>query len=72
MEIYKLDSIEDKIAALECPDGSVIYMNPARLPENAKEGDCFALSDEGFVFLEEETENRRKKISSLLDSIISE
>ena len=72
MEIYKLDSIEDGIAALECPDGSVIYINPSRLPCEANEGDCFGLSEEGFVFLEEETENRRKRISSLLDSIISE
>ena len=69
-EIYKLDSIEDGIAAVEDPFGGMIYIKAERLPENSHAGDCFVLENGEFVFLLEETESRKARISSLLDKLV--
>lgn len=71
MEIYKLDSIEDGIAAMENPDGMMLYFSPDRLPEGSKSGDCFTLENGVFVLQKEETENRRTVISDLLEGLMS-
>ncbi len=71
MEIYKLDSIEDGVAAIESPDKMMLYIKAEKLPENAKEGDCFTLEGEGFVMVKNETNLRKNEISSLIDSIIT-
>lgn len=71
-EIFKLDRIEDDKAVLESPEGEMIFFSPKILPENAKSGDCFVFEDGKFLFAEETTKSRRKKISKLLESIITE
>lgn len=71
MELYKLDSIEDGIAAMEAPDGMMLYFSANRLPEGSNSGDCFTLENGDFIFRKEETEDRRKAISGLLESLIN-
>lgn len=71
MEVYKLDSIEDGIAAVESPDGMMLYFKMERLPESAKEGDCFTLENGCFVFQKDETEKRRTSVSDLLDALVN-
>ena len=70
-ELFKLDSIEEGIAAIENPEGMMIYFSSERLPEGAKSGDCFTFEDGIFVFQKDETENRRKVVSDLLDELIN-
>ena len=70
-EIYKLDRIEDGIAAIEKPDGDFIDIDASSLPENAKSGDCFTFEDGFFNPVKEETEKRRSLISSLLDEMVT-
>ena len=70
MEVYKIDSIEDGIAAVEDPNGLMLYFSAERLPEGAKEGDCLSLEDGVFSVKQEETENRRAALKSLLDSLV--
>ncbi|MBQ7875522.1 MAG: DUF3006 domain-containing protein [Oscillospiraceae bacterium] len=71
MEIYKLDSIEEGVAAMESPEGLMLYFSAERLPENSKTGDCFTLENKRFVFQKEETEKRRAAISVLLDGLMN-
>ena len=69
-EIYKLDRIEEGIAAVENSDGAILYVSKSRLPENSKSGDCFTFEKGRFFFDYEETEKRRRKIKEVLDGII--
>lgn len=71
MKIYILDRTEENSVLLEDPEGTVISVPKELLPPNAKDGDCFCLENEKFVFLEEETKKRRKSISALLFGLIS-
>ena len=57
MEVYKLDRIEEGIAAVENTDGAMLFVSASRLPENAKDG--------------AETEFRKKVIKGLLDDLIN-
>lgn len=70
-EIYKLDRIEDGIAAIENSDGAMLYVSSARLPENSKSGDCFTFEKGNFFYDPEETEKRRKKTADFLNEIIN-
>ncbi len=70
-EIYKLDRIEEGIAAVENSDGAMLYVSASRLPENSKSGDCFTFEKGRFFPDPEETEKRRKKIKAALDGIIN-
>lgn len=71
MELYKLDCIEDGIAAMEDPDGMMLYFSSNRLPKGAKSGDCFAFENGIFVLQKEETEKRRAEISGLLEELLN-
>ncbi|MBR3953602.1 MAG: DUF3006 domain-containing protein [Oscillospiraceae bacterium] len=71
-EIYKLDRIEDGIAAIETPNGRIEHQKAEVLPKGAKSGDCFTFENGRFIPAKTETEKRRKLISSLLDEIIAE
>lgn len=71
MEIYILDRIEEDTAVLEGPDGKMFCVFASLLPQNSKDGDCFCVKEEKFIFLDEETKKRRKAMSSLLSGIIS-
>lgn len=70
-DIYKLDRIENGIAAVENPDGATLYVSAGRFPENSRSGDCFSFQKGCFIFEKEETEKRRKKIQNLLDEIMA-
>lgn len=70
-EIYKLDRIEEGIAAVENSDRAILYVSASRLPENSKSGDCFTFEKGRFYFDPEETEKQRGKIKVLLDEIIN-
>ena len=72
MEIYKLDRIEEGIAAVENSDGAMLFVSKSRLPENAKEGDCLTFEKGRFHLAPAETEFRKKVIKGLLDDLISE
>lgn len=71
MEIYRLDSIEDGIAAVENPDGAMLYIPANRLPDNSKSGDCLTFENGSFQIAPEETEFRRTLIKGLLDNLIN-
>lgn len=71
MSVYKLDSIEDGIAAVESPEGLMLYFDASRLPEGAKSGDCFRLYEEKFIPDEDEAALRRKENSKLLEGIMN-
>lgn len=70
MDIYKLDRIEEGIAAVENPDGVMLYVSAARFPKDAKSGDCFTFEKGSFFLCQIESEKRRKAIASLLDDIV--
>ena len=70
MEVYKLDSIEEGIAAVENSDGAMLYVSASRLPENAKSGDCLTFEKGRFYLAPEETEFRRKEIKKLIDNLL--
>lgn len=71
VEIYKLDGIEDGIAAMESPEGMMLYFGAEHLPEKAASGDCFTLENGAFVLQREETEKRRTAISDLLEGLVN-
>lgn len=66
MEVYKLDRIEDGIASAETPDGTMLFFSEKLFPENSKTGDCFILKNGVFIYSEEETALRKKRVLSLL------
>ncbi len=70
-EIYRLDSIEEGIAAMESSKGIMFYFSANTLPPKAKEGDCFDFKNGNFFFNCDETEKRKNEISDLLDSVIT-
>lgn len=70
LEIYRLDRIEEGIAAVENSDGAMLFVSASRLPENSKSGDCLTFEKGRFYLAPEETEFRRKTIKNLLDDLI--
>ncbi len=70
MEVYRLDRIEDGIAAVENSDGAMLFVSASRLPPNAKDGDCLTFEKGLFHLAPEETKFRKKVIKDLLDSLI--
>ena len=71
MEIYKLDRIEDGIAAVENTDGAMLFVSASRLPENAKDGNCLTFEKGRFYLAPAETDFRKKVIKGLLDDLIN-
>ena len=70
MEIYRLDRIEEGIAAVENSDGAMLYVSASRLPENSRDGICLTFEKGRFHLAPEETKFRKKTIKGLLDDLI--
>ena len=72
MEVYKLDRIEEGIAAVENTDGAMLFVSASRLPEDAKDGDCLTFEKGRFYLAPEKTKFIRKNVKNILDNLISE
>lgn len=64
---FTLDRIENEFAVLTGDDGSVLNFRLDVFPESPEVGDVFAIIEDRPVFLKEETETRRKRISEKRD-----
>lgn len=56
-----IDRIEDGVATLEFPDRVMCEIPASELPENAREGDCFILTEDGELKLDEDESSRRRQ-----------
>lgn len=69
MKRFTVDRIEEEKAVLECENGDCVNLEVKSLPKNIKEGDILYF-EEGSYFLDaDETEKRRQRIKSLMDSL---
>ncbi len=69
MRKLTIDRFEEDKAVLECENGDMITLDRSVLPKNVNEGDVLHF-EEGSYFLDaEETEKRRQRIKSLMDSL---
>ena len=69
MKRFTVDRIEEDKAVLECENGECVTLEVKSLPKNINEGDVLCFEENSYFLDKEETENRRQKIKSLLDSI---
>ena len=69
MKRYTVDRIEEDKAVLECENGDFVTLEVKSLPKNIKEGDVLCFEENSFFLDKEETEKRRQKIKSLMDSL---
>ena len=69
MKRFTLDRIEEDKAVLECENGECITLEVKSLPKNLKEGDVLCFEENSYFLDKEETEKRRQKIKSLMDSL---
>lgn len=72
MKRFIVDRFEGDKAVLECENGETAVFERRSLPKNIKEGDVLRF-DNGSCYLNaEETARRRKKIRTLMESLISD
>lgn len=72
MKKFTIDRIEEDKAVLECENGDIVSIDLTSLPKKIKEGDILYF-EEGSCFLNEaETEQRKKKIESLMNLLFEE
>ena len=69
MKRFTVDRIEEDKAVLECENGDCVTLEVKSLPKNIKEGDVFCFEENSYFLDKEETEKRRQKIKSLMDSL---
>lgn len=69
MKRFTVDRIEEDKAVLECENGECVTLELKSLPKNIKEGDVLCFEENSYFLDKEETEKRRQKIKSLMDSI---
>ena len=69
MKRFTLDRIEEDKAVLECENGECVTLEVKSLPKNIKEGDVLCFEENSYFLDKEETEKRRQKIKSLMDSL---
>jgi len=65
-DIYVLDRREGNIYILIGPDGE---HNTTELPDDAREGDVFHLTADGFVHAPEETKARKERIEAKMNRL---
>ncbi len=70
-ESYKIDSIEDGIAAVETPEGAMLYLKASRLPQGAKAGDLLSLENGVFKVISAETAARKEEIFTALENTLT-
>lgn len=69
MKRFTVDRIESDKAVLECENGDCVTLELKSLPKNIKEGDVLCFEENSYFLDKEETEKRRQKIKSLMDSL---
>lgn len=69
MKRFTVDRIENDKAVLECENGECVTLELKSLPKNIKEGDVLCFEENSYFLDKEETEKRRQKIKSLMDSL---
>lgn len=69
MKRFTVDRIEEDKAVLECENGDCVTLELKSLPKNIKEGDVLCFEENSYFLDKEETEKRRQKIKSLMDSL---
>ena len=69
MKKFTVDRIENDKAVLECENGECVTLEVKSLPKNIKEGDVLCFEENSYFLDKEETEKRRQKIKSLMDSL---
>ena len=69
MKRFTVDRIENDKAVLECENGDCVTLELKSLPKNIKEGDVLCFEENSYFLDKEETEKRRQKIKSLMDSL---
>lgn len=69
MRKFTIDRIEDSKAVLECENGDCVSLDLASLPKRIKEGDVLYFEEGSYFLDKEETEQRKRKIKSLMDSL---
>lgn len=69
MKRFTVDRIEEDKAVLECENGECVTLEVKSLPKNIKEGDVLCFEENSYFLDKEETEKRRQKIKSLMDSL---
>ena len=69
MKRFTVDRIEEDKAVLECENGECVTLEVKSLPKNIKEGDVLCFEENSYFLDKEESEKRRQKIKSLMDSL---
>ena len=69
MKKFTVDRIENDKVVLECENGDCVALELKSLPKNIKEGDVLCFEENSYFLDKEETEKRRRKIKSLMDSL---
>lgn len=69
MKRFTVDRIEEDKAVLECENGDCVTLEVKSLPKNIKEGDVLCFEENSYFLDKDETEKRRQKIKSLMDSL---
>ena len=69
MKRFTVDRIEEDKAVLESENGECVTLEVKSLPKNIKEGDVLCFEENSYFLDKEETEKRRQKIKSLMDSL---
>lgn len=68
---YTVDSIEDGVVSCEDEKENHVNIELVFLPEGVKEGDVVEVIDGRFLIRREETDERRKKMAALQNSIFT-
>jgi len=66
---YTIDKIENGVAQLISDDGTEIFIKTSLLYKGARENDVVSKTENGFVFLKNETEERVERIEKKLHSL---
>ena len=69
MKRFTVDRIEEDKAVLECENGECVTLEVKSLPKNINEGDVLCFEENSYFLDKEETEKRRQKIKSLMESL---
>ncbi len=69
MKKFIVDRFEEDKVVLECENGDVVTLEKSSLPKNIKEGDVLNFEANSCYLNQEETEKRKQKIKTLMESL---
>ena len=69
---FSLDRIEEGLAVLIAPDGSVFHVLARFLPPDARDGDLLALQNGTWTILRAQTDALRDELFALQESLFDE